>query len=214
MKQLLATLILSVCLGLPVHAQGTLILAIDMSDSINKEEMDLQMEGYSKSLASFPFLKNVYVEAITFDIHEEVVASGSIDNVRSYFDSFDTQTYINATFGTTRRHMTCTYTALEYIEQKFELYPQPVIVDISTDGYDNCDAGKSFAAIESLKNKGAEINVILIGAMDKRTEDYNEKTIKFNEQLATNKLFMAETFDDFEYVLYEKIQMEVSNLEK
>ena len=204
MKVLLLSIILAL-FPVALSAQGTLILGVDMSASIDKEELILQMNGYSETLRNFPYLKDVNVVTLLFDTELDVVASGDIKNTFDFFNNFDIDKYINDAHIDTSRSMTCTHLALEYVLANIETYHTPVIVDISTDGFDNCDYNGSIMASMKLEDLGVQINTIVIGTEQKEMLD-------FNESIATNKMYIAKDFYDFEYVLYEKLQMEVAQL--
>jgi len=204
MKILLLSFILSL-LPLSLSAQGTLILGVDMSASIDREELVLQMNGYSETLRHFPYLKDVNVVTLIFDTELDVVATGDIKNSYDFFSNFDVNKYINDAHFDTSRSMTCTHLVLEHVLANINSYAPPIIVDISTDGFDNCGYDKSIITSMKLEDLGVQINTIVIGTEQKEMLD-------FNESIATNKMYIAKDFYDFEYVLYEKLQMEVAQL--
>lgn len=187
-------------------AQGTLILAIDVSDSVDVLEMELQMKGYANTLEYFPYLENVEVETVLFNHTAISVARGPVSASYNFFNNFDPWSYmIQKQMNPPTQSSTCTHKVLEHVLANIDSYPPPVILDISTDGKENCFNSNPLLLVEQLIAYGVQINTIVIG-----TEDMG--ILEFNKSITTNTMFLAKDFVDFELILYEKLAMEVSQL--
>lgn len=196
--------------------QGTLVLVVDLSASISEENVKLQMESYAKAMDWITPLEYMNIESIIFGKRTYHISSGSRHNAARAFridQGID-------------RSSTCLYQALSYVESIFDTLPQPVIIDISGDGEENCDySGYTHDLLDRLESKGAIVNTLMIPANKKSMLLYmGEK--EFNKKQGDLKLYYEslirgkgsffmyiENFYDFEEAIIKKIVKEIAFLD-
>lgn len=200
----------------PVLAvQGTLVLVVDLSASISDENVELQMESYAKAMEWITPMEYMNIEAIIFGKKIYHISSGSRHNAAYAFRNPPT----------IDRSSTCLHQALMHVESIFDTLPQPVIIDISGDGEENCDlSAYTHELLDRLEAKGAIVNTLMIPAnkenmmiyMDEST--FNKKQVdlkRYYESLTRGKgsFFMyIENFYDFEEAIINKIVKEIALL--
>lgn len=191
------------------QTQNTLILVIDVSTSINDEEMNLQMEGYRSVLEYFPYLENQYMEVILFSTSSSVVAEGSLLEAQEFFENWSIPTSVTSATPYHLSGLTCVESALQLISSRYHLYPGIVTIDISSDGIPNCSLDAStISLVSSLTELGAVINVLVINSGN--LEDYLEARDFYTAYVSNNLVFETASFLDLEYSLYQKISIETS----
>lgn len=211
-------LLLLFFLFVPVQAtaQSTLVLVIDLSISISDENKQLQMDSYATAMDWITPLEHMNIEVIVFGKQAYHISSGSRQNAATAFR-------INQDID---RSSTCLYRALEYVELMYDTLPQPVIIDISGDGEENCDPNeKTYALLDRLALKGAIVNTLMIPLdtspmlkwMPPESIEEKEQDLKNYYQSLTRgrgSFFMyIEHFYDFEDAIIRKIVKEISLLE-
>lgn len=213
MTKLLLSLFL-LLIPFPANAvQGTLVLLVDLSASISKENVDLQMESYATAMEWITPLEYMNIESIVYGKKVYHISSGSRQNAARAFR-------INQSID---RSSTCLHQALVYVESIFDTLPQPVIIDISGDGEENCDLSDyTHELLDRLESKGAIINTLMIPPNRETMLIYmNEST--FNKKQTDLRLYYnslirgqgaffmyIENFYDFEEAIIRKIVKEIA----
>lgn len=194
-------------------SQGSLVLLVDVSSSVNDLNMQLQTQGYITALSEIQYLENVNIEVILFSRKYAHISSGSVQNAIAAFKSI----------GPDRANIigeTCLANAIRYVNTILPSLPQPVVVDISGDGEANCaDGGRDISLIEAarLGDQGARINTLFIKTDPSHTgvsPQYLENVETFYAKLTKNNGFtiVADGFNDFVYALFQKLVMEIAFL--
>lgn len=200
-----------------LHAlEGSLVLVVDLSASISQENVELQMQSYATAMEWITPLEYLNIEAIIFGKKTYHISSGSRQNAARAFR-------INQSID---RSSTCLHQALSYVESIYDTLPQPVIIDISGDGEENCDhSDYTHDLLDRLEAKGAIINTLMIPVnkesmmiyMDEST--FNKKQIDFKnyyQSLIRGQgafSMYIENFYDFEEAIIRKIIKEISFLD-
>ena len=202
--------------------QGTLVLVVDLSASISDEHVELQIESYAKAMEWITPLEYMNIEAIMFGMKTYHISSGSRQNAAYAFRNPPT----------IDRSSTCLHQALMHVESIFDTLPQPVIIDISGDGEENCDlSAYTHELLDRLEAKGAVVNTLMIPSNKKRMATYmgealymdetelnlkQEKIKDYYESLTRGKgsFFMyIENFYDFEEAIIRKIVKEIASFD-
>lgn len=197
-------------------AQGTLVLVVDLSASISKEHVELQMESYAAALEWITPLETMNIEVILFGKKYYHISSGSRYAAAR---AFRVDRHID-------RSSTCLHQALEYIESIYDTLPQPVIIDISGDGEENCNlSAHTHQLLDRLAAKGAIINTLMIPLNNEAMSLYmdNQELVKKQADLQNYYRSLIrgqgsffkyiEHFYDFEEAIIRKIIKEISLLE-
>lgn len=198
----------------PAMSNGTLVLLVDMSQSISEEDVNLQLESYAAAMEWITPLEHINIEVILFAKEYKHISSGSRDAAAYAFRNP----------GSIDRSSTCLHEALVYVNSIYELLPKPVIIDISGDGEDNCgiDEYAIHRVLDDLEQKGATINTLMIPVGDgvfRFLSDPSEVQNKKNElqhffsslTRGPDSFFMyIENFYDFEEAIIKKIVKEIS----
>lgn len=218
MKKIISTLLaLFFLFSGPIYANGTVVLLVDVSQSLSIPQINLQMEAYASALLEIDTLEHVNIEVITFSNRPNHIASGSRETASIAFSSYSQGT-------DTTRGATCINSALEYVEQIFHTLPAPVVIDISGDGESNCpeEDGKLIPTLDRLEQLGVQINTLYVTNAHLQNLPYIGSTIKsddnlrsFYESMTRNFGFTmtAASFEDFEDVLIRKLSLEVAYLD-
>ena len=190
------------------QAQHTLILAIDVSASVDAEEQQIQMQGYGSVLQFFPYLEGHHVEVILFSSQPVSVSSGTLSDAQAFFDNWyiPEQVYGNG-YATT-----CVARMLEYVLETLDRYPGVVTLDISGDGEENCVRDERVAEItDQLDEAGVMINALVIQD-SLRIHDARQAVEFYTEHVINGYLFLAESFLDVAETLHRKIALEMSHV--
>lgn len=192
--------------------QGTLVLVVDLSASVSDENVKLQMESYAKAMEWITPLEYMNIEAIIFGKKIYHISSGSRHNAAYAFRNPPT----------IDRSSTCLHQALMHVESIFDTLPQPVIIDISGDGEENCDlSAYTHELLDRLEAKGAIVNTLMIPLNEKIMPtwlDETELNLKQNELKQYYETFIRgkgsffmyiENFYDFEEAIINKIVKEI-----
>lgn len=215
MKLALAALLLLLS-TVTTSAKGTLVLVVDLSASISEENVELQMESYATAMEWITPLEQFNVEAIIFGKKTYHISSGTRqDAARAFRNNQGVD-----------RSATCLHKALMYVESMFDRLPQPVIIDISGDGQENCDySGYTHELLDRLESKGAIVNTLMIPSNKEEIMRYmnesafNKKQVKlknYYQSLIRGKgsfSMYIENFYDFEEAIIRKIVKEIALLE-
>jgi len=222
MKILLAIL-LTFLMALAAQARGTIVLVVDISNSLSPAELEIQYSSYAEVLRSIPYLDGVNIEVVLFEENVHHVSSGSAQAAAAVFDELPRS-------STDERGITCLNQALQYVDLMLPTLPQPVIVDISGDGDANCDGyhpsghhGPLHATLDDLADQGVVVNTLF---MIDETFDYEEAIgveeytefmqlpTQFYESLRRNNGFSitAEGIMKFEEALFRKLSLELAQL--
>lgn len=211
---LLITILFVSFVSMAKAQSNTLILAIDVSSSVNEEEMLLQMEGYAEALEYFPYLEDQYIEVILFSDYAVSVVQGSWHDAKAYFDDWYIPDEVYRGGMISAHRITCVSRVFEYIYENWSNYPGIVTIDISGDGEENCVESERVQRYAiALSENGAIINALVIDA-DNAPEVLNfERTYEFYDNYVINGFIeIAVGFEDIGDALYRKIGLEMSHL--
>jgi len=199
-----------------LSAQGTLVLVVDLSRSITEEHKQLQMDSYATAMDWITPLEHINIETIVFGKKYYHISSGSRQNAA---EAFRTEHNID-------RSSTCLHQALTYVELIYDTLPQPVIVDISGDGEENCDPNADTQKLlDRLEAKGAVVNTLMLPIDTAVMKTYmtsngiRKKEIELKNYYQSlirgpDAFFMyIENFYDFEEAIIRKIVKEISLLQ-
>jgi len=217
---LLATML--IFMATPVAAKGTLALLIDMSNSVNHEEMALQIGAYEQALSEMIWLDDTRFEVITYATEiEHRVKNGTRADAIKFFSNFQERT------DRPPGQITCIYKAAKQIEAIYSSLPKPVIVDITGDGGDNCgDESRMVDGFPDVKKRehpsdifdriaatdwSFRVNTLFIGDPE-RSFNVHEEFIDFSMSETNGFSMSVRNFYDFEYALFEKLILETSFL--
>lgn len=196
-------------------AQGTLILLIDVSSSLNYEELEVQLDSYANVLTSIPYLRDINIEIILFDDDPVHLSSGDPIAGAGFLDEHP---------RTEPRHrgITCLNRALKYIEALIPTVPQPVVLDISGDGEANCeddyiiggDLQPVHDTLDRIAATGTIVNTLFYTDHSQPHVDFTRPR-EFYESLTRNAGFSMDVYDiaEFELALYNKIALEIAALD-
>lgn len=211
MKKLVAALFISLWATVS-WAQGTVILLVDVSTSIDKEDFELQLDSYAQAMTEVYGMRLVNVEAILFASETRHISSGTNITAAAAFNNADRS-------RSPSTGATCLYEALVYVEALIPSVPKPVVLDISGDGEANCaNADNVPAVIDRIAAQGVQINTLYIdtGAVSVQNsingvQDFAD-AYAYYQSLTRNGGFsmMAEGFQDFELALFEKLSLELA----
>jgi hypothetical protein len=210
-------------MAVAAQARGTIVLVVDISNSLSPAELEVQYSSYTEVLRSIPYLEGINIEVVLFENEVHHVSSGSALAAAAVFDELPRS-------STDERGITCLNQALQYVDLMLPTLPQPVVVDISGDGDANCDGyhpaghhGPLHETLDRLANQGVIINTLF---MIDETFDYEETIgveeymnfmltpIQFYESLRRNNGFSitAEGIMHFEEALFRKLSLELAQL--
>lgn len=195
----------------PSYAK-TMVLLIDMSDSIDNNEANFQIDAYENVFQTLTGLQYFKYEIIEYGYNFQYsLSNASWNDALTYFQNWNR----------TQNGTTCMYNPLKTVLDNFSNYEQPVIIDITGDGVHNCTAinGHSiedvYMVLDQLEALGAQINVLYIGQVSGiMTVQDDDKLFKLFEQMVRGGGFSlrAENYLTFEYALFEKLALEMSYL--
>ena len=198
-----------------LSAQGTLVLVVDLSISISEEHKQLQMDSYAKAMDWITPLENVNIEVVIFARNYHHISSGSRQNAAN---AFRTEHRID-------RSSTCLHRALEYVELMYDTLPQPVIVDISGDGEENCNRSEdTHKLLDRLEAKGAVVNTLMIPIDTSEMFEYMDPSRIQKKEIELRNYYQSlirgpgsffmyiENFYDFEEAIIKKIIKEIALL--
>lgn len=202
--------------SLVASAKGTLVLLIDLSASISEENVELQMESYATAMEWITPLDQFNIEAIIFGRQTYHISSGTrYDAARAF--------RINQSID---RSSTCLHQSLMYVESMYDTLPQPVIIDISGDGEENCDySGYTHELLDRLEAKGAIVNTLMIPANKESMLIYMDEPSFNKKQIDLKNYYQdlirgpgsfsmyIENFYDFEEAIIRKIVKEIALLD-
>lgn len=192
------------------HASGTLILLVDMSDSIDPNELEYQMNSYVSVLSSLYGLSSFRYEIITFaGNYSHVVQNGSIDDALTFFNDYQRP----------GGDATCLGGPFHLILDLIDELPEPIIIDITGDGPHNCQNIQGRTDNITLKNlhllideiyiRNVIINTLYIGQETNFNVDHYRE---FSEMMRGGFALNANSFLNFEYALFEKLAREIAML--
>jgi Mg-chelatase subunit ChlD len=213
MRAIVLSLFLMMMSAMTSHAQGTIVLVVDTSSSMNQQQMELQIKGYATVLGSVASVRTRDVVAITFDASPVLISNGTYLEAQTAFSQY---TILPAE----HRGHTCLSAALMMVEQMVPTLKQPIVVDISGDGRANCAEKEMIPGIlNRLENQyNVQVNTLYIN--NEHHEHINGpdqmKGRTFFKSLIRNGGFMmaTESFMDFELSLFEKLTLEISWLDQ
>lgn len=204
------------CYPTSVRSQGTIILLVDMSYSINDEEAQFQMDSYANVLGSMSGFRNHDFEIIVYgETANYVVKHGTYNDAINYFSGWERK--LNGS--------TCLHNPLNIVIANFDKYSKPVIIDITGDGEHNCNelgpiqngvsTEKIHSMLDYLEYNGAQINTLYIGNKYNKDKTEQENFEKFS-LMSRGGGFSLKTKDymEFEFALYEKLALEIAYLKE
>lgn len=198
------------------YAKGSLVLLVDLSRSISDEHTELQLESYATAMEWITPLDQFNVEVVIFGKNHQHVSSGTrYDAAKAFRKDLNLD-----------RSSTCLYDALSYVRDIFYTLPQPVIIDISGDGEENCNTNfqQTYDLLDSLQLMGAKVNTLMIPInrdvwnflTDEQAVMMKEAELRmYYESLIRGEgsFFMyIENFYDFEEAIIKKIVREIALL--
>ena len=222
MRQVLFVFLLSL-FGFSAQAQ-TLVLANDVSQSMNSTSLDTQFQAYATLLAG-PLhhqLVGQRVVVVLFGNSAATVSNGDVDDAVAAFaalaDPAIRSAVINDAFNWTPpsgpsavgraiagpRDSTCVGVALKFIHKLSVDLPPPIVVDISGDGADNC-YDDTVAVAKAMLEDDIVINSLPMGNDD--------VAAWYKENVTTGFQISASGVNDFEAALFEKLMGEVAMLD-
>jgi hypothetical protein len=189
---------------------STMVLLIDMSDSIDSVESKFQIDAYRSVFQSLSGLKEFNYEIIEYGHgYKYGLNQGSWSQAVDYFDSW----------SRTQNGTTCMYSPLKAVIDNFSNYRQPVIIDITGDGVHNCTTltgGHSSEQVTMLLDQlellGAQINVLYIGQTNGANTIQDDEAIfsQYKNMVRGGGFSLrAENFLEFEHALFEKMSLEM-----
>ena len=194
--------------------QNTLILIVDVSASIDDDEMQLQMDGYLTSLQAFPYFDREYIEVILFSDNAVVVSSGSYYDALEYFENFSSPSSVYNTRVYSANKTTCVHRPFEFILENWDNYPGFVTIDIAADGRQNCGLDEEVRDLTNeLTELGAAINALVVRTPHTPDVEVFGRVEVFYEDFVVNGFVVtADGFEDFARALQRKIGLEMSYL--
>jgi hypothetical protein len=189
-----------------VAAQGSLVLIVDTSSSIDNNNLDLQFDSYAQAMDELSILSNVNIEVILFDDQPTHISSGDRAVAAAAFR--DTNK-IDSSY----RGLTCLGLALEYVELLIPTLPQPVVIDISGDGEANCipSSARVTDTLDRISSDGTRVNTLLV--MDPEHQNFDQAIAAYRAMRRNGGFTMVvDHFYDFEDALFRKLTIEVSEL--
>lgn len=224
---MLAGFILILAAGTPASAQEAegvdtaLVIAVDVSNSVDEKRYRLQMEGIASALED-PSVVNtilngprssIIVSLITWADRAEVAVPwmriGSEEDARRVAQAVRSLPHVTGEF-------TCMGTMLRFVNDK--ILPQvPVhalrtVVDVSGDGADNCNAQVPVPAVrDEIASYGTTINglPILEGREVATVEDWYRDNVKAGPG---SFILPAIGFADFGRAIRQKFIVEISSV--
>lgn len=185
------------------QAQGTIILVVDTSSSMEIEHLDIQFDSYARALRELPYLENVNIEVVTFDERPRHVASGHRNVAAQAFEDL-------ARTPPEFRGSTCLTQALYYVEAVVDTVPSPVVVDISGDGQANCAQRDDLhPTLDRLAARGVRVNTLLVSTV---TYGSGDPVAAYEAMTRNGFMIHAKTYYDFEAAIFEKLTMELAQL--
>lgn len=203
----------------PERVDTALVLAVDVSGSVDDKRYVLQMEGIASAFED----QSVQQAVLTGPRHSMLVALvewSTKPNISIGWTLITNQAEV-AAFATKVRsakrigdQFTCMSASLRYVADKFiPMMPVPadrVVIDVSGDGHDNCNPAKPVDSVSAeLANGGATVNGLPILEGDEATTLEAWYT---NHVIAGAGAFVmpAKGFDDVSRAMRQKFVTEIS----
>lgn len=185
--------------------QETLILLLDMSDSMSSYSLTVQFTAYANVLDDMRGkLRNTRIIAVAFGRHPVLISDGNVGNAVDVF------TYLsdpeNRSTFVIDRSGTCIMSAMKSVEKLVPSMQHPIVMDISGDGLENCENGIRDLSRKFLYDYGIIINSLPIAGQDSPLFKF------YDEQVTTGLTIPALTIDNFEKALYVKLNLEIAML--
>lgn len=198
-----------------------LVIAVDVSNSVDENRYRLQMEGIASALEDPGVVRtilngprsSILVSLVTWADRAEVAMPwmriGSEDDARNVAQTVRNLPHMTGEF-------TCLGTMLRFVNDK--ILPQiPVhalrtVVDVSGDGADNCNAQEPVAAVrDEIASYGTTINglPILEGQEVATIEDWYRDNVKAGPG---SFILPAVGFSDFGRAIRQKFIVEISSV--
>ena len=131
----------------------TLILIVDISASISSDNKVLVKESYERAFDELYLFENLYMEVLLFGNDVTPAGKGSINDVKKQFTMPTIQGLDS----------TCLEKALYFVLEKYETFPKPVVIDITSDGAPNCNGWKEIPnLLDELEKRGAIVNTLYV----------------------------------------------------
>ncbi|MDX2290175.1 MAG: DUF1194 domain-containing protein [Hyphomicrobiaceae bacterium] len=223
---LLAVGLAGVVLVGPSPAQTTLpqvdtalVLAVDVSNSVDERRYNLQLDGIAKALEDPSVISAILngprgaiiLSIVTWSDRADVALPWMV--IRSTDDAREVAARVRA-IPRLSGEFTCLSRALEFVNDKV-LAQVPAdalktVVDVSGDGRDNCNADTSVAAMRDIiVGYGTTINglPILEGSEGATLEQYYTDNVKGG---FGSFVLAADGFDDFGRAIRQKFIVEIS----
>lgn len=175
----------------------TLILIVDISASISSDNKILVKESYTKAFDELYLFEGLYLEVLLFGDNVTPAGNGTIDQVKEKFDMPVTQGLDS----------TCLEKPLQLVLERYETYPEPVVIDITSDGAPNCNEWEKIPSLlDVLEDKGAVINTLYVVNPNMKqsilAEEYRRGRGSFSMSVSS--------YNDFEEALFRKLTAEIA----
>lgn len=218
LKRLCAIIILCIGMMLPSPAQAqTLILIVDISDSMSIEEKRFQMQSYAKVLDDMQWYDHYRIDVLAFATNlDYAVEQGTRQDAINYFLTWENRPSVHGS--------TCIHNPIVAVLERIQTYSHPIIIDISGDGVHNCTQsvgtdrhGMSMPdlsmKLDHLENHGAQINTLYFWNGE-RTDGMNMQDSYADMARGNGFSIFINTYLEFEIALYQKLSREVASLGK
>lgn len=183
----------------PVLALDWLVLVVDRSNSISREQLNLQRQAYARVLRDEgikEILRDAGVAIVEFDSDAEVVVPWTTaeDAARRYEGWTSTGLRGGTAIGAGLN------TAMHLLAGK----DGARVIDVSGDGRDNIDPVLLDDALARATASGVQVNGLVL-----REDERNDVQGYYRQRVVNGFVIMIERWEDFEHSLKKKIDLEV-----
>ncbi|MEX2518860.1 MAG: DUF1194 domain-containing protein [Paracoccaceae bacterium] len=182
----------------PASAVDWLVLVVDRSNSISRDQLSLQRQAYARVLRDasiVEILRDAGVAIVEFDSEAEVIVPWTTaEDAASRYENWNSSrlrggTAIGAGLSA----------AMDLLAGK----DGARVIDISGDGRDNRNPVLLDAALARATGSGVEVNGLVL-----REDDRNDIAAYYRQRVVNGFVIMIERWEDFENSLKRKIGLE------
>lgn len=193
-------------------AQGTVVLLVDESSSLDRFELEIQYGSYERAMTGVAGLYAVDVVVVGFSSAPRIISMGSNLDAQAAFARLRND--VEYAENITDRGSTCLYEGLELVEALLPDLAHPVVLDISGDGEANCvNSDWIPQVLDRIAAQGVQVNTLYMPSDGGPIQGPDEvATLPFYQSLERNNGFtiLADGMDDFELALFEKLTLELA----
>lgn len=182
----------------PSLALDWLVLVVDRSNSISRQQLSLQRQAYVRVLRDAyiaEMLRNAGVAIIEFDSKAELVVP--------WTTAEDAAKRYEAWTSTGLRGGTAIGAGLSMAMDLVAGKEGAIVIDVSGDGRDNRNPVLLDEALSSATASGVEVNGLVL-----RENDRNDIAAYYRQRVVNGFVIMIERWEDFERSLKRKIGLE------